>query len=111
MTISTPNMIDNPPLPPGVSPTTAFTPVSFGSPTTTTFAVPTSRPPSNATLSPTTPQEAQSLLSPAPRAVSPLLMLGLATNADGTPLANFDALGNDALPFADNTQALFEQAS
>ncbi|KAG9080714.1 hypothetical protein FRC06_006231 [Ceratobasidium sp. 370] len=110
MTISTPNMIDNPPLPPGLSPTASFAPASFGSPTAT-FAVSNNRRASSATLSPTTPREAQGLLSPAPRAVSPLLMLGLGANADGTPPSNFNPLGNDALPFADDTQALFDQAS
>ncbi|KAG8728267.1 hypothetical protein FRC10_005158, partial [Ceratobasidium sp. 414] len=112
MSISTPNMIDNPPLPPGISPTTSLAPVSFGSPTTTTtFSVSNNRRASSPTLSPTTPREAQSLLSPAPRAVSPLLMLGLGANADGTPPSSLNTLGTDALPFADDTQALFDQAS
>ncbi|QRW06950.1 Fungal specific transcription factor domain [Ceratobasidium sp. AG-Ba] len=113
MTIGTPGLIDNPPLPPGISPTTPFAPISFGSPTnTTTFPASNNRRSSSVTRSPTTPREAQSLLSPAPRTVSPLLMLGLGgSNADGTPPAAFNALGTDALPFADDTQTLFDQAS
>ncbi|KAG8733462.1 hypothetical protein FRC12_018879 [Ceratobasidium sp. 428] len=118
MTISTTNVIDNPPLPPGVSPTTAFAPASFNSPGTTTFALSNNRRSSSAAMSPTTPREAQSLLSPAPRAVSPLLMLGLGnpntagSNADGTPPSSLNVLGPDPnLPFTDDTQALFDQAS
>ncbi|KAG9082087.1 hypothetical protein FRC07_014315, partial [Ceratobasidium sp. 392] len=116
MTISTSNVIDNPPLPPGVSPTTPFAPVSFNSPGTTTYAISNNRS-SSATRSPTTPREAQSLLSPVPRTVSPLLMLGLGTgtagsNAGGTPPTALGALGPDpTVPFTDDTQALFDQAS
>ncbi|KAG8729095.1 hypothetical protein FRC10_004301 [Ceratobasidium sp. 414] len=102
MSISTPNVIDNPPLPPGVLPTTSFALVSFGSPTTT-FSLSNNQWASNATISPATPREAQGLSLPAPKTVSPLLMLGMGANADGTPPSNFNAL-----PFTD---ALFDQVS
>ncbi|KAF8600446.1 hypothetical protein BDV93DRAFT_546391 [Ceratobasidium sp. AG-I] len=112
--IPTPTVhIDNPPLLPGAistSPTTstAFPNLSF-TPPITTFTMSNNRRSSSATLSPTTPREAQSLLSPAPRAVSPLFMLGLGngpgSNTDGTPPTL------NAMPLADDTQALFDQAS
>ncbi|KAB5589336.1 Fungal specific transcription factor domain containing protein [Ceratobasidium theobromae] len=108
--------IDNPPLPPGVSPP-AYTSQAFSP--TTTFAVSNHRRSPSVSLSPTTPREAQALLSPAPRAVSPFLMLGLGTEG-GTPPTSNPALtspnstfgqNHDMLPLHDDTQALFDQAS
>ncbi|KAF8600757.1 hypothetical protein BDV93DRAFT_608515 [Ceratobasidium sp. AG-I] len=94
--IPTPTVhIDNPPLLPGAistSPTTstAFPNLSF-TPPINTFTMSNNRRSSSATLSPTTPREAQSLLPSSPR--------------DGTPpILN-------AMSLADDTQALFDQAS
>ncbi|CAE6342058.1 unnamed protein product [Rhizoctonia solani] len=113
--------IDNRPLPPGASPTTTFSqPFS----PTTTFAISNHRRSSSVSLSPTTPREAQSMLSPAPRAVSPFLMMGLNGPENGTPPNNSNPAlpdtansnttpfgHHDVLPFPDDTQALFDQAS
>ncbi|KAJ1303623.1 hypothetical protein OPQ81_011805 [Rhizoctonia solani] len=112
--------IENRPLPPGASPTTTF-PQPFSP---TTFAVSNHRRSSSVSLSPTTPREAQTMLSPAPRTVSPFLMLGMngvegtpphdpnaalppeASNSNSTPFGQ-----HDMLPFPDEPQALFDQAS
>ncbi|CAE6442569.1 unnamed protein product [Rhizoctonia solani] len=114
--------IENRPLPPGASPSTTF-PQAFSP--TTTFAVSNHRRSSSVSLSPTTPREAQAMLSPAPRAVSPFLMMGLNGGENGTPPNNSNPLApdstpnanstpfgqHDVLPFPDETQALFDQAS
>ncbi|KAG8733095.1 hypothetical protein FRC10_000425 [Ceratobasidium sp. 414] len=106
MSISTPNVIDDPPLPPGISPTTSFAPISFGSPTTiATYSEPNNQRASSATLSPTTPREAQRLRL-SRRCRCSVWQL----NADGTLLSGLSTLGTDALPFTDNTQALSDQA-
>ncbi|CAE6437115.1 unnamed protein product [Rhizoctonia solani] len=115
--------IENRPLPPGASPTATFSqPFS----PTATFSISNHRRSSSVSLSPTTPREAQTLLSPAPRAVSPFLMMGLNGGENGTPPNNsHPALAPDnasnpnstpfgqqeILPFTDDTQALFDQAS
>ncbi|KAG8712006.1 hypothetical protein FRC11_001250 [Ceratobasidium sp. 423] len=113
--------IENRPLPPGASPTSFPQPFS----PTTTFAVSNHRRSNSVSMSPTTPREAQTLLSPAPRDVSPFLMIGLNGAGGGTPPNNGepalpDSAPNpnttpfgqhDVLSFPDDTQALFDQAS